>query len=354
MKEINFCSSLALDSMFFIRKSNMQKNEWLPLYHHNESELLEHPIFKKHFDELNFFKRKMNINTKNINFDMSSMALILSAYTDNALESITLDNLIRIFENPNQLSNIVRQKIKNDFSSLHTFPLLDRLVNGLADEICVALKTLKANNFEHYYKQNIISCIENNITKYAQTIEKFDFKKLYNEIALLKNSDSVSQTKIYLNFFNFPFALSMYNGSFSMSYTGEVSIDFFSIIAHELMHGFADNALLEMYRKYMKSDNYLSVNHSRLLSDFGSGDEEEFVKAAEYYLCLLSGHYKKSNLLIRAKNEYEGVCPFSVIVFDLLSKESEVPRDYNQWLKDLFTSEKLPKTKIEEYIREIQ
>ena len=354
MKKVKFCSSIALDSLFFIRKSSMKKSEWMPLSQFEESELVKYPIFKKHFDELDFFKRKMNIKADGIMFDMSSIALVLSAFTDNSLEDLTLDDLIKIFEKPTQLSEYTREKITNDFSASHTYPLLDRLKKGLADEICLRLKKIKDNEFELFYNKNITPCIKENIINYYESIEKYNFEKLYSEIALLKNSNSVPCAKIFMTFFSFPWALSMYNGSFSVCYSGKASIDFFSIVAHELMHGFADNELLEMYSKYMKSDNYLSVNHSRLLSDFGSGGEEEFVKAAEYYLCLLSGHYKKSNLLIRAKNEYEGVCPFSVIVFDLLSKESKVPRDYNQWLKDLFTSEKLPKTKIEEYIREIQ
>ncbi len=354
MRKISFCSSMVLDSLFFMRKSKMRNSEWMPLYQCDECEILKHPIFKTHFDELNFLKSKMNINADNIHFDMSSMALLLSAFTNNSLENITLDDLIKIFENPNQLSEITRQRITNDFSASHIYPLLENLKNGLASEICIRLHTLKKNGFEYYYNNNIIPYIKNDIEKYNESISKFDLEKLYNEIALMKNSDSIPYAKVYINFFSFPLALNMYHGSFSIPYSGEASIDFFSIVAHEMMHGFADNELLEMYRKYMNSDSYLSETHSKLLSDFGSGDEEEFVKAAEYYLCLSSGHYKKSDLLIRAKDEYEGVCPFSVIIFDLLSKESEVPKDYNKWLKNIFLQERLPKLNIEGYVSSIK
>jgi len=354
MRKISFCSSMALDALFFIKKSKMQNSEWMPLYICDESEIFKHPTFKTHFDELDFFKIKMNINADNIHFDMSSMALLLSAFTDNSLENITLDDLIKIFENTDHLIEITRPRIINDFSASHVYPLLDNLKQGLAYEICILLETLKKNGFEYLYNNNIIPYIKDDIEKYNKSIAKYDLDKLYNEIALMKNSDSIPYAKIYVNFFSFPLALNMYHGSFSVCYSGEASIDFFSIVAHEMMHGFADNELLEMYRKYMNSDSYLSENHSRLLSDFGSGDEEEFVKSAEYYLCLRSGHYKKSDLLDRAKAEYEGVCPFSVIIFDLLSKERETPKDYNKWLKNIFLQGKLPTFNIEGYVSSIE
>lgn len=75
--------------------------------------------------------------------------------------------------------------------------------------------------------------------------------------------------------------------------------------------------------------------------------------AAEYYLCLISGDYEKSYLLDWAKERYNGCCPVSVIIFDLLSKETCVPIDYNSWLKNQFINKKLPAKNIKEYVENI-
>ena len=91
----------------------------------------------------------------------------------------------------------------------------------------------------------------------------------------------------------------------------------------------------------MESNEKLRACHCALLEDWQSGDEEEFVMAAEYYLCYLSGNYSKERLLERAKKEYGGNCPTSVAVFELLLQEPQIPEDYDKWLIEQFEGNKL-------------
>lgn len=142
-------------------------------------------------------------------------------------------------------------------------------------------------------------------------------------------------------FFSAPTAFTLYGGSFLTCFCHAGAVDFYSNIAHELMHGFASEKLTELYRQHVESNKKLRACHRALLEDWQSGDEEEFVMAAEYYLCYLSGNYSKERLLERAKKEYGGNCPTSVAVFELLLQEPQIPEDYDKWLIEQFEGNKL-------------
>lgn len=152
---------------------------------------------------------------------------------------------------------------------------------------------------------------------------------------------AVTSANIYVSFFSAPTAFTLYGGSFLTCFCPAGAVDFYSIIAHELMHGFASEKLTELYRQHVESNEKLRACHRALLEDWQSGDEEEFVMAAEYYLCYLSGNYSEERLLERAKKEYGGNCPTSVAVFELLLQEPQIPEDYDKWLIEQFEGNKL-------------
>ena len=99
--------------------------------------------------------------------------------------------------------------------------------------------------------------------------------------------------------------------------------------------------MTNLYLKYVESDEKLKACHRALIEDWHSGDEEEFVMAAEYYLCYLSGNYTKEQLISKAKKQYGGNCPTSVAIFELLLQERELPKDYDKWLIWQFRNGKL-------------
>jgi hypothetical protein len=72
--------------------------------------------------------------------------------------------------------------------------------------------------------------------------------------------------------------------------------------------------------------------------------------AAEYFLCLKTGLFTKSDLMKYAKVRYKGCCPVAAIIFDLLSKEKAVPENYNKWLIDIYEKDLLPENNINEYV----
>ena len=170
----------------------------------------------------------------------------------------------------------------------------------------------------------------------------YDADSLFRNVSLLKKSSVIASANIYVSFFSAPTAFTLYGGSFLTCFCRSAgAVDFYPLIAHELMHGFASEKLTSLYWKYIESNEKLKACHRALIEDWRSGDEEEFVLAAEYYLCYLSGNYSKEQLLERAKKEYGGNCPTSIAIFERLLLESKIPEDYNEWLIGQFESNQI-------------
>lgn len=353
MENIQFLPSLAIDALCFITRC-YDNEKWIPVSHNFEKDkIIDNPLFREQFDQIEFFKKASCIQNFNHTYDISSMALLFSAYTDNKLENTSLDDIIDILKDIDILEKIVKKKITNDFNSSCTSSLIDILKSGMSADMIDILRLMKENGFEHNYNKRILPFVKKDIELNKSKIEKYDTISLFSQIAKLKNKNVLPCIKIFITFFSLPYAFALYNGAFSMCYTGNTSVDFFSITAHELMHGFADNELIKMYHSYIESDEYLSEMHAKLHTQFGSGDEEEFVKASEYYLCFLSGKYSREKLMTRAKAEYDGTCPISVILFDLLLREKNCPVNYNFWIKKQFSEKQLPQSNIKEFIENL-
>ena len=102
------------------------------------------------------------------------------------------------------------------------------------------------------------------------------------------------------------------------------------------MHGFASSELITLYQQYVNKNSFLKENHRRLLEEWGSGDEEELVMSAEYYLLYLHG-WPKNKIIARAKNNYDGCCLLALVLFDLATQEVKIIKDYNKWCINKFT-----------------
>ena len=110
----------------------------------------------------------------------------------------------------------------------------------------------------------------------------------------------------------------------------------FSLIAHELMHGFASSELVEQYLTFMESNRYLRATHHALLTDMHSGDEEEFVMAAEYYILCRCGILTEEQIVQRNADRYNGCVPLSLYIFRHLVKEQPAA-GYDGWLRARFS-----------------
>ena len=228
---------------------------------------------------------------------------------------------------------------------------MDSLVDGLGVKYANMILAMKDKGFEQHWKNDLLPVVLQAITENEERNRGIDFTGLLKDIQKLKQCAPIENVKIYMSALSFPVAFTLYNNAFLMDIGGWD----IAIVAHELMHGFASQEVTDLYIKHVESDEYLKAQHRRLIDEMSSGNEEEFVAAAEYYLHLKHGgeDVYKPSLLDCARTHYDGCMPTSVFLFDLLSQESETPSGYDDWLKDVFTSDKLSKTNVEAQLEEI-
>ena len=279
---------------------------------------------------------------------MSNLCLILSTYTNNKnIEYYTLDDLINLFDNIQDVSEVVREKTANEFIKSYMFPTLDYLTDSYAKKYANDIKVLKEIGFDKLWKADLYHGINEAITSNLDYIKNFDVDELFANIQKMKNIDNISECSIYISFMSYPTAFTLYNNCFLFPIGSFVSLD---LIAHELMHGFASDELINEYLKYVSKNEYLTEKNKKL-NEY-SGNEEEFVMAAGYYLAYLSKIQSKDDYIKKLKHNRD--CPLSIIIFDMLTKEESVPVNYNDWLINKFKNRSFPETDVEAYIDSIK
>ncbi len=318
MSKIQAKSSMALDALCFLQQRLLNDMKWMNA---------------DHIEEINNVNSLLPEDFDNECLGMSSLCLIISTYYDSDLEAVTLDDLIRVFQSPERISQIVRIRTRSDFTASYLFPMLDWLNEGYAKKYVEKLKVLKSVGFETVYRERILPSVREEIARVQKDISIIDAEELFRNISQFKNVPIVDHTDIYVSFFSWPVSFVLYGGSFliCISSSGN-SVDYYPFIAHELMHGFASDETIHLYRKLIESNEHLKKCHFALIEDYKEGDEEEFVIAAECFLCYLSGHYPIDQLKSTIKGYYGGNCPTAAAIFEMLIKEREIPNDYNDWL----------------------
>ncbi len=340
MSKIVFLPSMVLDVICLIQKASLGRCN------------KEQRMNPDQISEVKNLRAQLPPDFANECLGMSTLSSIISTATDNELEQCSLDDLIEIFKNADSLVSTVKERTADGFGASTVHAMLNWIENGFAEKYIDKLEQLKAIGFEEQYRQRVLPLVEREIEKNQSRIADYNYEELFERIAKMKGCEKIDNAKIFISFFSYPTAFALYKGAYLTCFSSG-NPDIYKLTAHELMHGFADNELTDMYLQYMASDAYLCEMHRRLIEDMRSGDEEEFTTAAEYYLCLLSGKYEKSSLLAQAKKKYGGCCPIAVIIFDMLSKEVTVPADYNAWLKRQFINKTLPTKNIKEFVENI-
>ena len=326
MSYIQVKSSFALDTLCFLQKRLLNDTKWM-----NE----------KQIEEIKYINDLLPNDFEDNCIGMSNICLIISAYFDNDLEGLTLDDLIDVFKDPETIEKVVKEKIKDGFTASYIYPVLGWLNDGFADLYVKNLTALKSIEFDRLYSERIMPMVYTEMEQKNNEVSSYDADKLFQNISLLKKSSTIASANIYVSFFSAPTAFALYGASFLTCFCPAGAVDFYSIVAHELMHGFASKELTSLYRNHVESNEKLRSCHRALIEDWSSGDEEEFVMAAEYYLCYLSGNYSKEQLLAKATKRYGGNCPTSIVVFELLLQEPEPLQNYDRWLIEQFRKNNL-------------
>lgn len=330
MSKVHFYPSIAVDAICFIDRT-----------------LYSRGLDDDHINEVNLAKILLPENGNElISTNPSNFCHMLSIVSSNKLESLSLEDLIEQFENPHDLIEIVKT----------SEPYIDD--DQFKKEVSTHAKQfrlLRDNGFEEHWRERLLPRIEEYINSIGKSISENDvyedeYDELLKNISKMKSIDQISKVKVYVSYFSFPLCFKLNDNAFV---TNTAIGNFFSLMAHELMHGFESDELAKLYREYMQSNDYLTETYRRLLDEWHSGDEEEFVKAAEYYLSMQTGWWDRDDWMPFAKSNYGGSCPVSVIVFDMLLREPDIPENYNKWLIEKFKNGEFPTGDIEKYVEEL-
>lgn len=334
MGEIKFYTSVALDAICYL-ETRCRKDKRLR---------------KEEQDAIDELEEKLGGRLDNDYICASNLCYIISAYTHNqSLENLSLQDLIHILENIEDVNQIVREKVTNDFTASYIFFELQYLVQGRAEDYIKRLKVLQDIGFENFWYTKILPKLQEQIALKAGKLDQKNPSQLLDNIAYFKATPPIEEVKVYEAYFSGNVAFALHGGNLLDMFNE--GIDIYQLVGHELMHGFASSKLTKYYEHYVEQDAYLREKNRLLLQS--SGNEEDFVMAADHYLMYISGNKSEKELRDALKKRYGGNLPVASIIFELLLQEEKIPYDYNGWLIRQFEENKFPTIDIENYIKNL-
>ena len=320
---INIKPSMILDAICYLEKGiYFSEKEWM------RKEQI------KIIEELNIINKDLVQES----LSMSTVSLIISTFYNNEkLDIYNLDDLLYAFENIILVDKVVRNRINNDFQKEYVFKTLDWLKKEYAEIYIKNINLLKQNHFDLYWEKEIYPIVLDNIEKKKLVLQKTNIDILFSYIYQLKNINKLDDINVYVSYMASPTAFTLYNGYLDNVLGTRLD----NMIAHELMHGFASDELIKKYRVFMESNDYLKKCYSFLINDMRSGDEEELVMSAEYYLLYLNGT-SKQDIYKYVREQFGYNLPLSVVLFELASNEKNIIKDYNSWLLKKLSANEIP------------
>lgn len=258
------------------------------------------------------------------------------------IESATLDDLYSFFCSVNTKNAEERDGIgfvNKDISRTATV-----LSNGYADVYKKYILALKSAGFEELWKEKIFPAEQKQIQRLRESFGNVNIDNLLSAISELKNTAFDKDISVYVSLMSYPVSFRLSKNAFLDTINDHDEYfkkGFLSMIAHELMHGFASAELKDLYLSFVRSNRYLTSTHKTLLHDMHSGNEEEFVMAAEYYIMYKCGLTSKEEIVERGLGRYAGCVPVSLYLFDIMIRNNETIRDLNLYLTEAFKCGKL-------------
>lgn len=255
------------------------------------------------------------------------------------LSTATLDELDKLFADMGALEKAVRSSIRDAFTASYMLPTLDMLKDGWAARYRTYIAVLKKAEFEQLWRERVRPAEQAQIERLRTAFKDTDISGMLGLISDMKGT-SLESVSVCISLLSYPVAFSLCEGQFLDTVHEDdeeyLQSGFLSLIAHELMHGFASSELVEQYLTFMESNRYLRATHHALLTEWHSGDEEEFVMAAEYYILCRCGILTEEQIVQRNADRYNGCVPLSLYIFRHLVKEQPAA-GYDGWLRARFS-----------------
>ena len=268
-------------------------------------------------------------------FSACSLSIFLARYiTIEQFDTLDISSLILIMSEKDLFKSILEKLDSNKYfgSSLIWFaeqniPHWDKHIN--------LLKDMMENGYTETWKKDAEMFVEKKCEELNRSIWQYDVGKVLKYMAQMKNIPVPDVIRMYMSYYSPGFSFSL-NSNMSLQNIHDLpNVKYLlRVIAHEFLHGFSSVELSNLYTAAINNDDYFRDVHTDNAWD--SGDEEEFVKAAEHFIVYKSGLYSKEDILNIQDGLYGNSLPLTVIVFDLLVKQNEILTDYNKWLIDRF------------------
>jgi len=202
------------------------------------------------------------------------------------------------------------------------------------------LKILNNMDFTALWDKHIMPFLQEQCAAYNALFKDAKTTSVFSDVQRIKPNEEIGDVTIYLTYFSFPISFRLSDRCYLTSHAGTNGInanDILSTFAHELIHGFSNEALRGKYLQAIENDMFLAKTKDVLFYKVGSPSaEEEFVVALEYFISYKNGLFTKDELYGHIFNHYNHCMPLAVIVFDELVKYGKIPADVNTWILKLF------------------
>lgn len=120
-------------------------------------------------EQINFIDIMEELSSGRLRNDaisMSTLCGILTMYAENTdFENYTLDDLDKLFKNPENMRDVVKSQKTTEFHASHIYPVLDDLVDQWAERYSVYINILKEIEFDKLWESELLPTIEKEISK---------------------------------------------------------------------------------------------------------------------------------------------------------------------------------------------
>lgn len=268
-------------------------------------------------------------------FPTSLMSLFLARYIPvEQFDTLDISSLIQIMSEKN-LFKVITEKLdmnkridKGAMWFIETNePHWDKYINLLND--------MAKHGYTETWKIDAEMFVNKKCTELNKTIWQYDVGNVLKYMAQMKNVPVPNVIRMYMSYYSPSYSFSLSSNMCLQNIHDLPNVKYLlRVIAHEFLHGFSSDELSNFYASSIENDDFFRDLNTD--NAWNSGDEEEFVKAAEHFIMYKAGLYSLNDIFTIQDGLYGNSLPLMVIVFNLLVKQDKIPSDYNKWLIDRF------------------
>jgi len=268
------------------------------------------------------------------------------------VQAETIDEIIFHLEDMSTLEREVKAKAKNDYISVLNYLLSDSISRK---ELIDVIKALKENGYPEYWQTEIKPIVEQKCDELEAKLSQYSVEGIITDVDTFLGTGYQSETHeitIYLAYFNLPvsYALPCNQSVHSFSKTDPINeTDFVSTLVHELLHKFKPgDELKSYYKELLEKDKFFAEKHDYLINKMMSGENEDYVIAAEAYLAEKLGVASRHGFYDKMERSNGASTVLAPIVYSQLIAQEGSGGNYDKFLIELFQNKTIEAGKVEE------